>query len=295
MDVHLFDGSGVFFRALHTSQVMARSDGKMVGAIRGFSEMLWRSARRCKGSHLAVVLDGGRSGRNAIYPAYKANRPPKPQDVLDQMDMIPEVCAAFNVATVCIKPANGRDGYEADDLIASLSTRVVREGGLTTIHSVDKDFYQLLEPHVTIYNPQKKAEMGLRDCYEKFGVQPHQVADVQALLGDSTDNIPGVDKFGEKTAGLLIEAYGSLGAALRWAQTNEPCKIKLNKTQRANIQEQQQAARISLELATLIRNLDTSAVNFSQIERHPIDEEKLNLFLAKMEFDGLAEIIAEAA
>jgi DNA polymerase-1 len=295
MDVHLIDGGGLFFRALYTTQSMVRSDGMEVGGLRGFSEMLWNITRKFQGSHMMVVLDGGRSGRNAIYPAYKAHRPEKPKDVLDQLRLIPEVCQAFNVASVAIPPANGRDGYEADDLIASLATRVAREHGYVTIHSVDKDFYQLMEPFIRVYDPGKRDFMGLEACQAKFGVDPHHVADVQALQGDSVDNIPGVDKIGEKTAGLLIDAYGSLGALLRWAQTDTPCKVKLNKVQRENLREQQQAARISLQLATLMRNLDTTAVAFDHFQRQPIDDAKLDAFLDRMEFRGLAEIIAEAA
>src|SRR3984893_16115078 len=248
--VSLVDGSGYIFRAFHALPPLTRpSDGIPVGAVHGFCAMLWKLLRETKASeaptHIAVVFDAGRENfRNETYEAYKANRPPPPDELVPQFPLIRDAVKAFNVA--CVE----QEGYEADDLIATYARDVVDAGGDVTIVSSDKDLMQLVRPGVVMFDAMKGKKLGREEVMEKFGVPPDKVVDVQSLAGDSTDNVPGVPGIGVKTAAELINEYGDLDTLLARAS-----EIKQPK-RREKLSEFADQARVSRELVRLKQDVD---------------------------------------
>ena len=215
--VYLIDGSGYIFRAFHALPPLTRpSDGLPVGAIHGFCNMLWKLLRETKGekrpTHLAVIFDHSKTSfRNAISADYKAHRPDPPPELVPQFSLIRDAVRAFNVA--CIE----KEGFEADDIIATYTRDAVEAGGEVVIVSSDKDLMQLIEPGVTMLDTMKNKTIGEAEVLEKFGVPPTKVVDVQALAGDSIDNVPGVPGIGVKTAAELIREHGDLETLLAHA------------------------------------------------------------------------------
>ena len=211
--VYLIDGSGYIFRAYHALPPLSRSDGTPTGAVAGFCNMLVKLMDEVVGSgdagHLAVVFDKGRTSfRNDIYPDYKANRPPAPEDLVSQFGLIREATRAFNVACIEI------ESFEADDVIATYA-RIAREAGFeVVIVSSDKDMMQLVGDGVSMLDPIRSRPIGAAEVGEKFGVGPDKVIEVQALAGDPTDNVPGVPGIGIKTAAELINTYGDVETLL---------------------------------------------------------------------------------
>jgi DNA polymerase-1 len=279
--LYLIDGSGYLFRAYHALPPLTRkSDGLPVGAVSGYCNMLWKLLEDMKGpdepTHLAVIFDAGaKTFRNTIYPQYKANRPEPPEDLIPQFPLVRDATRAFNVA--CVELAN----YEADDLIATY-TRIAREAGArVTIVSSDKDLMQLVEDGVvTLLDTMKNKRLGSAEVMEKFGVPPSKVVEVQALAGDSTDNVPGVRGIGIKTAAELINQYGDLETLLK--RTGE---IKQPK-RRETLVENTENARISLRLVTLDQNSPVKEGIESFGVREP-EAAPLIGFLKAMEFNSL--------
>ena len=232
--VYLVDGSGYIFRAFHALPPLTRpSDGMPVGAVHGFCQMLWKligdSKIADKPTHVAVIFDAGRETfRNKIYPKYKAQRPPPPDELIPQFSLIRDATAAFNV------PSIEQDGFEADDIIATYARQVVAAGGDVTIVSSDKDLMQLIQPGVVMLDGMKNKRLGPGEVFEKFGVAPNKVIDVQALAGDSVDNVPGVPGIGIKTASALIRETGGLDRILEANDDTEfnDLKIRLNDIQK---------------------------------------------------------------
>ena len=243
--LYLIDGSGYIFRAYHAlPQLTRKSDGLPVGAVQGFCNMLWKllceTRANEKPTHLAVIFDhSSKTFRNDIYPAYKAHRPDPPADLRPQFGLIRQATRAFNVASV--EQAN----YEADDLIATYARQAVAAGATCRIISSDKDLMQLVRPGVTLLDTMKDRELGEPEVFEKFGVKPNRVVDVQALAGDSVDNVPGVPGIGLKTGAQLITEYGDLETLLARAS-----EIKQQK-RRENLIEFAEQARISKRLVIL--------------------------------------------
>ena len=243
--LYLIDGSGYIFRAYHALPPLTRkSDGLPVGAVQGFCNMLWKLLKETKAgekpTHLAVIFDhSSKSFRNDIYPQYKAQRPEPPADLRPQFGLIRQATRAFNVA--CVEQAN----YEADDLIATYARQAVEAGATCRIVSSDKDLMQLIRPGVALYDTMKDREVGEPEVLEKFGVTPDKVVDIQALAGDSVDNVPGVPGIGVKTAAQLITEYGDLETLLVRAP-----EIKQQK-RRENLIEFAEQARISKRLVVL--------------------------------------------
>ena len=243
--LYLIDGSGYIFRAYHALPPLTRkSDGLPVGAVQGFCNMLWKLLKETKAgekpTHLAVIFDhSSKSFRNDIYPQYKAQRPEPPADLRPQFGLIRQATRAFNVA--CVEQAN----YEADDLIATYARQAVEAGATCRIVSSDKDLMQLIRPGVALYDTMKDREVGEPEVLEKFGVTPDKVVDIQALAGDSVDNVPGVPGIGVKTAAQLITEYGDLETLLARA-----AEIKQQK-RRENLIEFAEQARISKRLVVL--------------------------------------------
>ncbi|MGB8364265.1 MAG: DNA polymerase I [Rhizomicrobium sp.] len=280
--LYLIDGSGYLFRAYHALPPLSRkADGLPTGAVSGFANMLWKLLEDTKAgdkpTHLAVIFDAGKKTfRNDLYPLYKANRPEPPEDLIPQFPLVREATRAFGV------PAIEEPGFEADDLIATYA-RIAREAGIkVTIVSSDKDLMQLVvDGAVELFDPVKTKRLGSADVIEKFGVPPSKVVEVQALAGDSTDNVPGVRGIGIKTAAELINAYGDLETLL--ARANEIKQPKRRETLIGNAEN----ARISRKLVTLDDHV---------VLKHGIDEfgtgepdpPTLIGFLKTMEFASLA-------
>jgi DNA polymerase-1 len=243
--LYLVDGSGYIFRAYHALPPLTRkSDGLPVGAVQGFCNMLWKLLKETraneKPTHLAVIFDeSAKTFRNDIYPEYKAHRPDVPADLRPQFGLIRQATKAFNVA--CVEQVN----YEADDLIATYARQAVEAGATCRIVSSDKDLMQLVRPGVKLLDTMKDRELGEEAVLEKFGVKPDKVVDVQALAGDSVDNVPGVPGIGVKTGAQLITEYGDLETLLARAP-----EIKQQK-RRENLIEFAEQARLSKRLVTL--------------------------------------------
>ena len=239
---HLFliDGSGYLFRAYHALPPMNRPDGTPVNAVLGFSRMLTQLLDDPEVDHVAVILDAGRTTfRNEIYKEYKAHRPEPPEDLIPQFPLIREAATAFGMPSVELA------GYEADDLIATYARLAVEQGATCTIVSSDKDLMQLIRPGVDMMDPMKHRKIGPAEVVEKFGVPPDKVVDVQALAGDSTDNVPGAPGIGIKTAAQLITEYGDLETLLK--RTGE---IKQPK-RRESLEQNAELIRISRQLVLL--------------------------------------------
>ncbi len=193
--VYLVDGSGYIFRAFHALPPLTRADGTPVNAVLGFTSMLMKLLGDTDADHIAVIFDASReSFRNKIYADYKAHRPDPPPELIPQFALIREATQAFNM------PAIEMRGFEADDLIATYARQAVEGGAEVTIVSSDKDLMQLIRPGIRMFDPMKNKSIGPAEVEEKFGVPPDKVVEVQALAGDSTDNVPGVPGIGVKTA-----------------------------------------------------------------------------------------------
>ncbi len=240
MHLVLVDGSGFIFRAFHALPPMTRPDGTPVNAVFGFTNMLARLLKDHTGTHIAVIFDAGRfTFRNRLYEAYKAHRPPAPEELIPQFILTREATEAFGV------PAIELPDWEADDLIAAYALAAESRGGRTTIVSSDKDLMQLIRPGVTMMDPLKQKPIGPAEVMEKFGVPPEKVIEVQSLIGDSTDNVPGIPGIGPKGAAQLIVEYGDLESVLAAAPSMKPSK------RRDALIEHADKARISRELVTL--------------------------------------------
>ncbi|MCB6179123.1 DNA polymerase I [Rhodobacter sp. Har01] len=282
--LHLIDGSAYIFRAYHALPPLTRSDGLPVGAVAGFASILWGEITREKGTgatHIAVVFDhSSKTFRNRIYAPYKAHRPEPPEDLRPQFPLTRDATRAFNVA--CIEVPD----YEADDVIATLARQAVEAGGSCTIVSSDKDLMQLVRPGVDMHDPMKNRPIGPDEVMEKFGVTPDKVVDVQALAGDSTDNVPGAPGIGLKTAALLISEFGSLeGLLARTAEIKQPKR-------REALESNADLIRISKQLVSLDDQAPVP-VTLDELEVAGPDPDTLMKFLAEMEFRNLARRVSE--
>ncbi len=278
--LYLVDGSGYIFRAYHALPPLTRkSDGLPVGAVSGYSNMLYKlladMTDEHEPTHLAVIFDhSGKSFRNDIYPDYKANRPPAPEDLVPQFPLVREATRAFNVP--CIE----LEGYEADDLIASYARAAEKAGGECVIISSDKDLMQLVNDRITLFDTMKNRRIARDEVIEKFGVPPEKVVEVQALAGDSVDNVPGVPGIGIKTAAQLIEEYGDLETLLERAG-----EIKQQK-RREKLIENADAARLSKQLV-ILKDDAPLPEPLEDLTIRDFDHALAAEFLRKMEFNTL--------
>src|ERR1700747_1986574 len=284
--VFLVDGSSYIFRAYHALPPLNRkSDGLQVNAVLGFCNMLWKLLRDMppdnRPTHLAIVFDKSEvTFRNKLYADYKAHRPPAPDDLIPQFPMIREAVRAFDL------PCLEQSGFEADDLIATYARLACERGAATTIVSSDKDLMQLVTDKVTMFDTMKDKRIGIAELSEKFGVPPAKVVEVQALAGDSTDNVPGVPGIGVKTAAQLIVEYGDLDALLFRAT-----EIKQPKRREALI-ENAEKARVSRKLVLLDDKVKLD-VPLDDLAVQEPDARKLIAFLKAMEFSALTRRVAE--
>ena len=284
--LHLIDGSAFIFRAYHALPPLTRkSDGLPVGAVSGFVNMLQRYIENNSGSdaatHVAVIFDySGRSFRNDLYDQYKANRPPAPEDLIPQFPLTRRATEAFNIACKEI------EGYEADDIIATLAHQARDAGGRVTIISSDKDLMQLVGNGVEMLDPMKNKRIDREGVIEKFGVGPERVVDVQALAGDSVDNVPGAPGIGIKTAALLINEFGDLESLLDRAE--EIPQPKRRETLIAN--------REQIELSKRLVSLDCETpldFTLDDLEVRDPEPDALFGFLAEMEFRTILKRVAD--
>jgi len=284
--LHLIDGSGFIFRAYHALPPLTRkSDGLPIGAVAGFCNMIYKYVDENTGpdapTHAAVVFDySGKTFRNDLYDKYKANRPPPPEDLIPQFPLTREATRAFNIA--CLEQEN----YEADDIIATLARRAREAGGRVTIISSDKDLMQLVGGGVEMLDAMKNRRIGVEEVEQKFGVAPDRVVDVQALAGDSVDNVPGAPGIGIKTAALLINEYGDLDTLLA-----DAAEIRQPKRRAALIENADQI-RLSRELVQLDDHVEMD-VSLDALEVKEPDPEVLFPFLQKMEFRTLLNRVAK--
>jgi DNA polymerase I len=284
--VFLVDGSGYIFRAYHAlPPINRKSDGLQLNAVFGFCNMLWKLLRDMKAddkpTHLAVVFDlSERTFRTEMYPEYKAHRPDPPDDLRPQFPLIRDAVHAFDL------PCLEQKGFEADDLIATYARLASEAGATTSIVSSDKDLMQLVNERVTMFDTMKDKKIGRAEVIEKFGVPPEKVIEVQALIGDSTDNVPGVPGIGVKTAAQLIGEYGDLETLLKRA-----AEIKQDK-RRQSLLENADKARLSKKLVTLDTQVKLD-VPIGDLAVHEPDYKKLIAFLKAMEFSSLTRRVAE--
>ena len=284
---HLFlvDGSGYIFRAYHAlPPINRKSDGLQLNAVFGFCNMLWKLLREMKDdkpTHLAVVFDlSEKTFRTEMYPDYKAHRPDPPDDLKPQFGLIREAVHAFDL------PCLEQGGFEADDLIATYVRQACEAGATSTIVSSDKDLMQLVNDRVVMYDTMKDKKIGRNEVIEKFGVPPDKVIEVQALIGDSTDNVPGVPGIGVKTAAQLIGEYGDLETLLKRAS-----EIKQDK-RRQTLIDNADKARLSKKLVTLDDKVKLD-VPIGDLAVHEPDHKRLIAFLKAMEFSSLTRRVAE--
>src|SRR6056297_2905714 len=284
--LHLIDGSAFIFRAYHALPPLTRkSDGAPVGAVHGFCNMLHRYIEDNAGpdapTHAAVIFDkGSHTFRNDLYDAYKGNRPEIPEDLRPQIPLTREATRAFAIACEEI------EGFEADDIIATLACQARDAGGRVTIISSDKDLMQLVGDGVEMLDAMKNRRIDRDGVFEKFGVYPDRVVDVQALAGDSVDNVPGAPGIGIKTAAQLINEYGSLEELLDRAE-----EIRQPKRRQTLIEH-----RAQIELSKRLVQLDCQTpldFTIDDLELRPAIPDRLLAFLTEMEFRTLTRRIAD--
>src|ERR1700731_3617996 len=285
--VFLVDGSGYIFRAYHAlPPINRKSDGLQLNAVFGFCNMLWKLLREMKDdqpTHLAVVFDlSEQTFRTEMYPDYKAHRPDPPDDLKPQFGLIRQAVHAFEL------PCLEQGGFEADDLIATYVRQACEAGATATIVSSDKDLMQLVNDCVVMFDTMKDKKIGRAEVIEKFGVPPDKVIEVQALIGDSIDNVPGVPGIGVKTAAQLIGEYGDLETLLKRAP-----EIKQEKRRQALIDNAEQA-RLSKKVVTLDDQVKLD-VPIGDLAVHEPDHKRLIGFLKAMEFNALMRRVAEFA
>jgi DNA polymerase-1 len=288
---HLFliDGSGFIFRAFHALPPLTRkSDGLPVGAVSGFCNMLWKLLRDARGTdvaatptHLAVIFDySSKTFRKDLYDAYKANRSAPPEELVPQFGLIREATRAFNLP--CIET----EGFEADEIIATYAREAEAVGADVTIVSSDKDLMQLVTSNVHMYDSMKDKQISIPDVIEKWGVPPEKMIDLQAMTGDSVDNVPGIPGIGPKTAAQLLAEYGDLDMLLERAH-----EIKQEK-RRLTILEKIDKAKLSRELVRLRTDVPLE-LDLDALVLEPQNGPKLIGFLKTMEFTTLTRRVAE--
>lgn len=273
--IALIDGYGFVFRAFHSLPPLTRADGTPVGAVYGFTNMLIKLLANLEVSHIAVVFDSGsKTFRNEIFPAYKANRPPCPEELKPQFPIVREVAEALNL------PILEKVGFEADDLIATIAKSASKQNFEVLIVSSDKDLMQLIDDDVAMYDALKNKMITAKEVEEKFSVKPSQVLDVLSLMGDASDNVPGVRGIGPKTAAELISKYQTLENLFEHLG-----EIKQEKRRQMLI-EGTQKAKLSKQLITLCEDVPISH-NMQDYQLQNINGKKLVSFLEKQGFRAL--------
>ncbi|NBX53149.1 MAG: DNA polymerase I [Proteobacteria bacterium] len=273
--IALIDGYGFVFRAYHSLPPLSRNDGTPVGAVFGFTNMLIKLVASLEVSHLAVVFDSGsKTFRNEIYPKYKTNRPPCPEDLIPQFSIVRECVEALNIAVI------EKIGFEADDIIATIAKKSAQENFQVIIVSSDKDLMQLVDNNISMFDAMKNKFIGFDEVYEKFMVKPDKVLDVLALMGDASDNVPGVKGIGPKTASELINEFGSIENLYQNLD-----HIKQEKRRKV-LQENQENAFLSKKLIQLDENVNLG-IEIDDLKSKNLEPNKLISFLDNQGFKSL--------
>jgi DNA polymerase I len=284
--LYLIDASAYIFRAFHALPPLTRqSDGLPIGAVSGFCNMLFKLLEDLKGAerptHFACIFDAsGKTFRNDLFPAYKAQRPPAPEELVPQFPLVRRAAEAFAAHAIELI------GFEADDIIATYSREAEAKGARVTIVSSDKDLMQLVSDRVLMLDTMKNKLLGRDDVFEKFGVGPERVVDVQSLAGDSVDNVPGAPGIGIKTAAQLITEYGSVEALLERAS-----EIKQPKRRETLIEFADQV-RVSKQLVTLREDVPLP-VSLDNLAVQDPEPKALLAFLEEMEFRTITRRVRE--
>ncbi len=272
----LVDGSSYLFRAFHAMPNLSTSSGFPTGAIFGVVNMLRRLANDFEGSPVAVVFDAsGKTFRNDIYPEYKANRPPMPDELRQQVGPIHDIIKAMGIPLLVVPDV------EADDVIGTLAAQATASKRRTVISTSDKDMAQLVSEHVTLVNTMSETAMDRDGVFEKYGVHPERIVDYLALMGDSVDNVPGVPKVGPKTAAKWLNSFGSLDALIEQA---DEVRGKVGENLRASIK----ALPVSRELTTIRRDVELP-VAIGDLVPKPRDKATLKSLFEKFEFRAWIE------
>ncbi|HXS38789.1 MAG TPA: DNA polymerase I [Stellaceae bacterium] len=273
--VYLIDGSGFIFRAYHALPPLTRPDGTPVGAVLGFTNMLLKLLQDTDADHIAVVFDSAATTfRNRLYDQYKANRPELPPDLVPQFKLVRAATDALSICRI------EQPDYEADDLIATYAREGAARGATVTIVSSDKDMMQLISDRIAMLDPIKMKPIGEAEVREKFGVGPDKVIEVQALIGDSVDNVPGVPGIGAKTAAELITAYGDVETLLaRAGEIKQPKR-------RQTLIDHAEEARLSKKLVTLDDHVPLPCP-IDDLAVRPLDAAKVTAFLQEQNFRSL--------
>ncbi|MEZ4485457.1 MAG: DNA polymerase [Syntrophotaleaceae bacterium] len=275
--LYLIDGSSYIYRAYYAIRQLSNSKGLATNAVLGFTNMLLKVVREERPDHLAVIFDAkGPTFRKDLYPEYKANRSAMPEDLRPQIPLIKELVQAFNM------PALELAGYEADDIIATLARRFAAQGMEVTVVTGDKDLMQIVDERIRLLDTMKDQVVGLAEVAERFGGTPDKVVEVQALAGDSSDNVPGVPGIGEKTAKLLIQEFGSVENLL--ANIDQVS----GKKRQENLRQFGDQARLSKQLVTLIDDLDMD-IDYAQLKLSEPNRKKLTDLFKELEFHKLLQ------
>lgn len=271
----LVDGSGFIHRAFHAIPKMNRKDGFPTNAIYGFTNMLMKLRSKMEASHGAIVFDVSRNNyRNEIYPEYKANRGDTPEEFIPQFPVLREVASLFGYKVL------EKEGYEADDIIATICSVLNRRNYKSTIISSDKDLYQLITENIDYFDPVKDKFITQKEVIAKFGVESDKVVSVQSLIGDPTDNIPGVRGIGPVTAAKLVNKYGSLRGIFNNIQ-----ELPLNQSSLL-IGDSKEKAIVSYRLALLNRKVPLG-IKFKDLKIKPINKKVIIDFLKEYEMNSL--------
>ena len=279
--IYLVDGTSYLHRAYHAIAPLSTSKGFPTNAVMGFTRMLLKLLAEESPKYLAVVFDAkGPTFRHEIYEQYKANRPPMADDMAVQIPKVKEILEALNIKTL------EKEGYEADDIIGTLAKKAEQEGWKVVLVTGDKDFRQLLSPSIYMWDTMRDKVTRYQDLKETYGLEPEQFVDVMALSGDSSDNIPGVNGVGEKTAVKLIREFGSLEGVLEHIDEIKGKKL------RENILKCKDLALLSKKLVTIDCNVPID-IDLSELKVGPPDKEKLAQIFRELEFKDLWEQFAE--
>ena len=281
--IYLIDGTAYIYRAYHAIRGLSNSRGLPTNAIFGFTRMLMKLMEDRSPEYVAMFFDAkGPTFRHEMYKDYKANRPPMPEDMVVQLPYIKEVTAAFNL------PIIEMPGFEADDLIGTTARLAEKEGYSVVIVTGDKDFMQLVTDKIAIWDPMKDSTIGLQSIKEKFGIEPHQMIDVQGLSGDTADNIPGVPGIGQKTALTLIKTYRSM------QEVYEKLDTITKKKQRENLENFKDQAFLSRELVTINTKVPVS-LDPAKFKVTAPERKKLTELFKNLEFRQLQQAFPEQA
>ncbi|MCK7460253.1 DNA polymerase I [Idiomarina aminovorans] len=274
----LVDGSSYLFRAFHAPPHLTNSKGEPTGAIYGVVNMLRSLLKRYKPSHMAVVFDAkGKTFRSDIYEDYKANRPPMPDDLRSQIETLHDIVRAMGLPLLCV------DDVEADDVIGTLAQQAGEKGRFTLISTGDKDMAQLVNEHVMLINTMTDTLLDVEGVEKKFGVKPHQIIDYLALMGDSSDNIPGLPKVGEKTAQAMLQQIPSIDAIYDNIDAVTELSFRGAKTMPAKLTEYKDQLLMSRELATI--KLDVAMeLQPEELTIKSAESEKLSELYSRCEF-----------